>query len=153
LRAPFPRAGITDRRKLRVKLAIAAFPKGGDSMMPREALTEKEIQVPSLAWQGLIPPRKLVGTTQLVIRDHRRSTFDKLGVWSRLELTRYIASHAGQGWRQAHRRHGSAVLFQHCGPFPRDKCCKRFAFDLRFTRELTSNSLIKSQLQKLSFGL
>ncbi|MFZ1157046.1 MAG: hypothetical protein WAO10_04665 [Candidatus Sulfotelmatobacter sp.] len=27
-----------------------------------------------------------------------RSTFDKLGVWSRLELAMYVASHGGKSW-------------------------------------------------------
>jgi len=27
-----------------------------------------------------------------------RATFDKLGVWSRLELALYVASHGGAGW-------------------------------------------------------
>jgi hypothetical protein len=107
-------------------------------MMPREALTEKEIQVPSLAWQGLIPPRKLVGTTESVISNHRRSTFDKLGVWSRLELTRYIASHAGQGWHPAHRRHGSAVYSSVVGRSPGTSAAK----DLRLTFDLPASSRV-----------
>jgi hypothetical protein len=107
-------------------------------MMPREGLTEKELRVPSLVWQGLIPPRKLVGTTQSVIRDHRRSTFDKLGVWSRLELTRYIASHAGQGWRQAHRRHGAAVYSSAVGRSPGTSAAK----DLRLTFDLPASSRV-----------
>jgi hypothetical protein len=27
-----------------------------------------------------------------------RSTFDKLGVWSRLELAMYVAGHGGKNW-------------------------------------------------------
>jgi hypothetical protein len=33
-----------------------------------------------------------------VIKNHLRSTFDKLGVWSRLELAMYVASHGGKDW-------------------------------------------------------
>jgi hypothetical protein len=107
-------------------------------MMPREGLSEKELRVPSLVWQGLIPPRKLVGTTQSVISNHLRSTFGKLGVWSRLELTRYIASHAGQGWRQAHRRHGAAVYSSIVGRSPGTSAAK----DLRLTFDLPASSRV-----------
>jgi DNA-binding NarL/FixJ family response regulator len=69
-------------------------------MMPRERLTPKEIQVASLVWQGLINREigKLMGTSEQVIKNHLRSTFDKLGVWSRLELAMYVASHGGKNW-------------------------------------------------------
>ncbi len=71
-------------------------------MMPRERLTDKEIQVASLVWQGLTNREigKLMGTTEQVIKNHLRSTFDKLGVWSRLELAMYIASHGGKSWQE-----------------------------------------------------
>ncbi len=70
-------------------------------MMPRERLTTKEIQVADLVWQGLTNREigKLLGTTEQVIKNHLRSTFDKLGVWSRLELAMYVASHGGKDWR------------------------------------------------------
>jgi hypothetical protein len=32
------------------------------------------------------------------VKNHLRSTFDKLGVWSRLELAMYVASHGGRDW-------------------------------------------------------
>ncbi len=69
-------------------------------MMPRERLTAKEIQVADLVWQGLTNREigKLLGTTEQVIKNHLRSTFDKLGVWSRLELAMYVASHGGKDW-------------------------------------------------------
>jgi DNA-binding NarL/FixJ family response regulator len=72
-------------------------------MMPCERLTEKEIQVASLVWQGLTNREigKLTGTTEQVIKNHLRSIFDKLGVWSRLELAMYIASHGGKSWHEA----------------------------------------------------
>lgn len=71
-------------------------------MMPRERLTDKEIQVANLVWQGLTNREisKLMGTTEQVIKNHLRSTFDKLGVWSRLELAMYIASHGGKSWHE-----------------------------------------------------
>jgi DNA-binding NarL/FixJ family response regulator len=69
-------------------------------MTPRERLTQKEIQIASLVWQGLTNREigRIVGTTEQVIKNHLRSTFDKLGVWSRLELAMYVASHGGQDW-------------------------------------------------------
>jgi len=68
--------------------------------MPREHLTPKEIQVASLVWQGLTNREigKLLGTTEQVIKNHLLTTFDKLGVWSRLELAMYVASHGGRNW-------------------------------------------------------
>jgi hypothetical protein len=39
-----------------------------------------------------------MGTSEQVIKNHLRSTFDKLGVWSRLELAMYVASHGGKVW-------------------------------------------------------
>jgi hypothetical protein len=38
---------------------------------------------------------KIVGTTEQVIKNHLRSTFDNLAVWSRLELAMYVA---GKDW-------------------------------------------------------
>jgi DNA-binding NarL/FixJ family response regulator len=74
-------------------------------MMPRERLTAKEIQVSDLVWQGLTNREisKLMGTTEQVIKNHLRSTFDKLGVWSRLELAMYVASHGGKNWLEEDR--------------------------------------------------
>jgi DNA-binding NarL/FixJ family response regulator len=72
-------------------------------MMPRERLTPKEVQVATLVWQGLTNREigKILGTTEQVIKNHLRGTFDKLGVWSRLELAMYVASHGGNSWPDA----------------------------------------------------
>jgi DNA-binding NarL/FixJ family response regulator len=69
-------------------------------MMPRERLTPKEIQVATLVWEGLTNREigRLMGTSEQVIKNHLRSAFDKLGVWSRLELAMYVASHGGRNW-------------------------------------------------------
>jgi hypothetical protein len=32
------------------------------------------------------------------VKNYLRTTFDKLGVWSRLELALYVASHGGVNW-------------------------------------------------------
>ena len=75
-------------------------------MLPRERLTVKELQVATLVWAGLTNREigKLVGTTEQVIKNHLRSTFDKLGVWSRLELAMYVAGHGGKNWLQEPER-------------------------------------------------
>jgi DNA-binding NarL/FixJ family response regulator len=71
-------------------------------MTPRDRLTPKEIQVALLVWEGLTNREisRIMGTTEQVIKNHLRGTFDKLGVWSRLELAMYIASHGGRNWLQ-----------------------------------------------------
>ena len=67
---------------------------------PHECLTAKEGQVATLVWQGLTNREiaKLVGTTEQVVKNYLRTTFDKLGVWSRLELALYVANHGGSSW-------------------------------------------------------
>jgi DNA-binding NarL/FixJ family response regulator len=69
-------------------------------MTPRDRLTPKEIEVATLVWQGLTNREigKRMNTTEQVVKNHLRSTFDKLGVWSRLELAMYVASHGGSKW-------------------------------------------------------
>lgn len=69
-------------------------------MQPRDQLTHKEIQVATLVWEGLTNREiaKIIGTTEQVVKNYLRTAFDKLGVWSRLELALYIASHGGVNW-------------------------------------------------------
>ena len=69
-------------------------------MTPCERLTPREVQVAILVWQGLTNREigKIMGTSEQVIKNHLRTTFDKLGVWSRLELAMYVASHGGKSW-------------------------------------------------------
>jgi DNA-binding NarL/FixJ family response regulator len=69
-------------------------------MTPSELLTAKETQVATLVWEGLTNREigTIMGTSEQVIKNHLRSTFDKLGVWSRLELAMYVASHGGKSW-------------------------------------------------------
>jgi len=50
-----------------------------------------------------------MGTTEQVIKNHLRSTFDKLGVWSRLELAMYVASHGGKRWPEDSDHSGFAL--------------------------------------------
>jgi DNA-binding NarL/FixJ family response regulator len=67
---------------------------------PDESLTPKERQVATLVWKGLTNREiaKLVGTTEQVVKNYLRTTFDKVGVWSRLELALYVANHGGHHW-------------------------------------------------------
>jgi predicted transcriptional regulator len=53
--------------------------------------------VATLVWEGLMNREiaKLIGTTEQMVKNYLRTTFDQLGVWSRLELALYIASHRG----------------------------------------------------------
>ncbi|MGO9124561.1 MAG: response regulator transcription factor [Terriglobales bacterium] len=70
-------------------------------MQPCDQLTGKETQVATLVWEGLTN-REIadnIGTTEQVVKNYLRSTFDKLGVWSRLELALYVASHGGAEWK------------------------------------------------------
>jgi len=71
-------------------------------MQPSERLTGKEVQVASLVWEGLTNREiaAIIGTTEQVVKNYLRNTFDKLGVWSRLELALYVASHGGSRWRE-----------------------------------------------------
>jgi hypothetical protein len=55
-----------------------------------------------MVWQGQTNPEiaLTVGTSEQVIKNHLRNVFDKLGVWSRLELALYVASHGGHKWAE-----------------------------------------------------
>ena len=71
-------------------------------MMPCERLTPKEVEVATMVWEGLTNREigNILGTSEQVIKNHLRSAFDKLGVWSRLEMAMYVASHGGKNWMQ-----------------------------------------------------
>lgn len=82
-------------------------------MTPRERLTPKEVQIAILVWEGLTNREigKIVGTSEQVIKNHLRSAFDKLGVWSRLELAMYVAAHGGKDWPPESER--PSVAYEH----------------------------------------
>lgn len=67
-------------------------------MTAPERLTPKELQIAVLVWERLTNREigRIIGTTEQVVKNHLRSTFDKLGVWSRLELAMYVASQGGK---------------------------------------------------------
>ena len=78
-------------------------------MQPRDRLTAKEIQVATLVWQGLTN-RDIAGvllTSEQVVKNYLRTAFDKLGVWTRLELALYVAGHGGANW---HMQLGNGLL-------------------------------------------
>ena len=51
-------------------------------------------------WQGLTNKdiAGVHGTSEQVVKNYLRTAFDKLGVWTRLELALYVASHGGAAW-------------------------------------------------------
>jgi DNA-binding NarL/FixJ family response regulator len=81
-------------------------------MQPQQQLTAKEVQVAILVWEGLTN-RDIAGrlnTTEQVVKNYLRNTFDKLGVWSRLELALYVASHGGATWKAELFQEGGSAL-------------------------------------------
>ena len=78
-------------------------------MQPRDRLTLKEIQVATLVWQGLTNKdiARVLITSEQVVKNYLRTAFDKLGVWTRLELALYVASHGGANW---HVQFGNGLL-------------------------------------------
>jgi DNA-binding CsgD family transcriptional regulator len=78
-------------------------------MQPRDRLTAKEIQVATLVWQGLTNKdiASVLTTSEQVVKNYLRTAFDKLGVWTRLELALYVAGHGGANW---HVQVGNGLL-------------------------------------------
>jgi DNA-binding NarL/FixJ family response regulator len=79
-------------------------------MQPCDRLTAKEVQVATLVWEGLTNREiaTVIGTTEQVVKNYLRNTFDKLGVWSRLELALYVAGHGGAEWKKPFRNEPAA---------------------------------------------
>jgi hypothetical protein len=46
-------------------------------------------------------------TSEQVVKNYLRTAFDKLGVWTRLELALYVAGHGGANW---HMQLGNGLL-------------------------------------------
>ncbi len=78
-------------------------------MQPRDRLSAKEVQVATLVWQGLTNKdiARVLITSEQVVKNYLRTTFDKLGVWTRLELALYVAGHGGADW---HVQLGNGLL-------------------------------------------
>ena len=83
-------------------------------MSPREQLNYLEIEIATLVWQGRTNPEiaATLGSSEQVIKNHLRSIFDKLGVWSRLELALYVAAHGGRCWAEQLPAASAAATFR-----------------------------------------
>lgn len=64
-------------------------------MHPHNELTPTEKQIASLVFEGRTNSEIafVVGSNTQIVKNHLRNVFDKLGVWSRLELALYVADH------------------------------------------------------------
>ena len=71
-------------------------------MSPCEQLSCLEIRIATMVWRGSTNPEigAVLGCSEQVVKNHLRNIFDKLGVWSRLELALYVASHGGARWAE-----------------------------------------------------
>ena len=87
-------------------------------MQPQDRLTAKEVQVSLLVWEGLTNRdiAQRLGTTEQVVKNYLRNTFDKLGVWSRLELALYVANHGGAAWKDPLSAGAAEPLVQASAP-------------------------------------
>ena len=81
-------------------------------MQPCECLTTKEMHVATLVWEGLTNRQiaAVIGTSEQVVKNYLRTTFDKLGVWSRLELALYVARQGGAAWRETRNVSSQSAL-------------------------------------------
>jgi len=76
-------------------------------MQPPERLSPKETQVAALVWEGQTNREiaKAIGTTEQVVKNYLRNTFDKLAygaVWSWLSMLPGTAARdGGKSWRWA----------------------------------------------------
>jgi DNA-binding NarL/FixJ family response regulator len=97
LRELFCRARIVDGRK-RVKLVRYLCAGEGAVMTPCDGLSPMEGRISILVWEGLTNREigKIIGTSEQMIKNYLRRAFDKLGVWSRLELAMYVTNHSGE---------------------------------------------------------
>ena len=93
----FCHARILDGRK-RVKLVRYLCAAESAVMTPCDGLNPTEGRISILVWEGRTNREiaRIVGASEQMIKNHLRSTFDKLGVWSRLELALYVVNHGGK---------------------------------------------------------
>lgn len=119
LRMLFLRVGIREGGK-RVKLARYAHEDESAVVTPCEGLNLRESQISILVWEGLTNRDigKIIGTSEQVIKNHLRSAFDKLGVWTRLELAMYVASHGGRDRLTETERRNSLGTPERSAPIP-----------------------------------
>lgn len=117
LRMLFLRAGIREGGK-RVKLARYAREDESAVMTPCEGLTPREIRISILVWEGLTNREigRIVGTSVQGVKTQLHSAFDKLGVWTRLELAMYVDAHGGRDWRTRTERYSSLGTLERPAP-------------------------------------
>jgi DNA-binding NarL/FixJ family response regulator len=74
-------------------------------MSPLEDLSVRDREIALLVWEGRTNPEiaAVLKTSEQVVKNRLRSVFDRLGVWSRLELALYVASHGGARWAESAR--------------------------------------------------
>ncbi len=72
-------------------------------MSPLEDLSLRDLEIALMVWEGRTNPEiaALLNTSEQVVKNRLRSVFDRLGVWSRLELALYVASHGGARWAES----------------------------------------------------
>jgi|SRR5580700_1331095 DNA-binding NarL/FixJ family response regulator len=117
LRMLFLRAGIFNGCK-RVKLARYVNEEESTFITPCKGLNPKESQIATLVWEGLTNREigQVVGTNEQVVKNHLCRAFDKLGVWSRLELAMYVGSHSGDAQLAATERRNSLSALDRSAP-------------------------------------
>ena len=49
--------------------------------------------------EAVVGAAGLLSTSEQVVKNYLRTAFDKLGVWTRLELALYISAHGGASWQ------------------------------------------------------
>jgi DNA-binding NarL/FixJ family response regulator len=119
LRLLFLRSGILNGRK-RVKLARYAHEGKSTVVTPCAGLNPLESRISILVWEGLTNRDigKIVGASEQMVKNHLRDAFDKLGVWTRLELAMYVADHGGKDWLTGTERDNSLGTLERSAPIP-----------------------------------
>jgi DNA-binding NarL/FixJ family response regulator len=117
LRELFSYARIVDGRK-RVKLVRYLCAGESAVMTPCDALNPTEGRISILVWEGRTNREigRIVGTSEQMIKNHLRRAFDKLGVWSRLELAMYMTNHGGKDRLPKTQRRDSLVSLDRSTP-------------------------------------
>src|SRR6202167_2746705 len=151
LRMLFLRAGVLDGRKW-VKLARSVHEGDSAVMTPCAGLNLMESQISILVWEGLTNREigKIVGTSEQMIKNHLRSAFDKLGVWSRLELSMYMASGGGKGRLPETSRPNSQGTIDRSTPIPDMAELRRRSQGMRLDSNLRRRGLCSLRLPLLS---
>jgi DNA-binding NarL/FixJ family response regulator len=119
----FLRVGIRKGSK-RVKLARYVHLDESAVMTPCPVLSPMENQVSILVWEGLTNREigKIVGNSEQAVKNHLRRAFNKLGVWTRLELAMYVASHGGKDSLTENQAGNSLGTLERSRPILQSNC-------------------------------